>query len=55
MLPEENELLTQTGPGKSCGELLRRYWQPIGFANELQDKPKRKRISFAEAFKEAKR
>ena len=41
---EENDALTQVGPGKPAGELLRRYWQPIGFANELQGKPKRKRI-----------
>ena len=41
---EENDMLTQVGPGKPAGELLRRYWQPIGFANELQDKPKKKRI-----------
>ena len=37
-------MLTQVGPGKPAGELLRRYWQPIGFANELQGKPKKKRI-----------
>jgi 5,5'-dehydrodivanillate O-demethylase len=41
---EENDMLTQVGPGKPAGEMLRRYWQPIGFANELQGKPKRKRI-----------
>jgi 5,5'-dehydrodivanillate O-demethylase len=41
---EENEMLTRVGPGTAAGEMLRRYWQPIGFANELQDKPKRKRI-----------
>ena len=41
---EENDMLTQVGPGKPAGELLRRYWQPIGFANELQGKPKKKRI-----------
>ena len=41
---EENEALTRVGPGTPAGELLRRYWQPIGFANELSDKPKRKRI-----------
>ncbi|HWH77188.1 MAG TPA: Rieske 2Fe-2S domain-containing protein, partial [Candidatus Binatus sp.] len=41
---EENDMLTQVGPGKLAGEMLRRYWQPIGFANELQGKPKRKRI-----------
>jgi len=41
---EENETLTCVGPGTPAGEMLRRYWQPIGFANELRDKPKRKRI-----------
>ena len=41
---EENDMLTQVGPGKPAGELLRRYWQPIGFANELQGKAKKKRI-----------
>ena len=41
---QENEALTRVGPGTPAGELLRRYWQPIGFANELSDKPKRKRI-----------
>jgi 5,5'-dehydrodivanillate O-demethylase len=41
---EENDMLTQVGPGKPAGEMLRRYWQPIGFANEVQGKPKRKRI-----------
>ena len=34
---EENDMLTQVGPGKPAGEMLRRYWQPIGFANELQE------------------
>jgi hypothetical protein len=32
---EENDMLTQVRPGKPAGEMLRRYWQPIGFANEL--------------------
>jgi len=32
---EENELLTQTGPGTPCGELMRRYWQPVALAEEL--------------------
>jgi 5,5'-dehydrodivanillate O-demethylase len=30
-----NELLTRVGPGTPMGELLRRYWQPIGGASEL--------------------
>src|SRR5438552_2553251 len=32
---EENDLLTRTGPGTPCGELLRRYWQPAALAEEL--------------------
>jgi 5,5'-dehydrodivanillate O-demethylase oxygenase subunit len=41
---EENDMLTRVGPGTRAGEMLRRYWQPIGFGAELQDKPKRRRI-----------
>jgi nitrite reductase/ring-hydroxylating ferredoxin subunit len=37
---EENELLTQTGKGTPCGELMRRYWQPAALSEELAaDKP----------------
>jgi len=32
---EENDLLTQTGPGTPCGELMRRYWQPAALSEEL--------------------
>ncbi len=32
---EENEMLTQVGPGTPAGELLRRYWYPVGVASEL--------------------
>jgi phthalate 4,5-dioxygenase len=32
---EENNLLTQTGPGTPCGELMRRYWQPVALSEEL--------------------
>jgi 5,5'-dehydrodivanillate O-demethylase oxygenase subunit len=32
---EENEFLTQVGPGTPAGELLRRYWMPIAVAAEL--------------------
>ena len=32
---EENDLLTQTGPGTSCGNLMRRYWQPVALAEEM--------------------
>lgn len=35
MTQEENDLLTRTGPGTPCGELLRRYWQPAALSQEL--------------------
>jgi 5,5'-dehydrodivanillate O-demethylase oxygenase subunit len=34
---EENERLTRVGPGTPAGELLRRYWQPVGVTTELTD------------------
>jgi len=34
---EQNRTLTQVGPGKPMGELLRRYWQPIGGASEFDN------------------
>ena len=36
---EKNRLLTQVGPGTPMGELLRRYWMPIGGASELDTNP----------------
>ena len=41
---EENEMLTRVGPGTPAGEMLRRYWHPIGFAGELKKRPVRKRL-----------
>lgn len=35
MTKEENQLLTQVGPGTAAGELLRRYWQPVALSEEL--------------------
>jgi 5,5'-dehydrodivanillate O-demethylase len=35
---EQNRLLTQVGRATPMGELMRRYWQPIGAASELDDK-----------------
>jgi phthalate 4,5-dioxygenase oxygenase subunit len=35
---EENNLLTRTGPATSCGDLLRRYWQPVALSEELGDR-----------------
>ena len=36
MIPaEENQLLTQTDRRTPCGELMRRYWQPVALSEEL--------------------
>ncbi len=35
MTEEENDLLTQVGPGTPCGSLMRRYWQPASLSEEL--------------------
>jgi phthalate 4,5-dioxygenase len=32
---EQNDLLTQTGPGTPGGDLMRRYWQPVALAEEM--------------------
>jgi 5,5'-dehydrodivanillate O-demethylase len=40
---EENEFLTQVGPGTPAGALLRRYWQPVATVSDLTaEKPKRR-------------
>ena len=39
MTPEENERLTRVGPGTPGGEMLRRYWWPVWFEQELGTKP----------------
>lgn len=38
---EEHELLTRVGPGTALGELLRRYWQPVGLSELITSKPQR--------------
>jgi hypothetical protein len=35
MSAEQNRRLTEVGPGTPCGETLRRYWQPVALAEEL--------------------
>src|SRR6185503_18090852 len=37
--PATNRLLTQTSPGTPMGELLRRYWMPIGGVTEFDTRP----------------
>lgn len=45
MTQEENDQLTQVGPGTPMGNVLRHYWYPVAFARELEDFPvKRARL-----------
>jgi 5,5'-dehydrodivanillate O-demethylase len=39
LTPDRNDLLTRVGPGTPMGDLLRRYWQPVGGASELEQNP----------------
>ncbi len=40
-----NKLLTETGPGTPCGEMLRRYWHPVAISAELtSERPQEVRI-----------
>jgi phenylpropionate dioxygenase-like ring-hydroxylating dioxygenase large terminal subunit len=43
-VPSEDTEITHVGPGTACGEYLRRFWQPICFADELKDLPQRVKI-----------
>src|SRR6266540_2631197 len=38
---EENEVLTRVGPGTPMGELLRRYWHPVGTVADVDQDPVR--------------
>ena len=51
---EQNETLTRVGPGTPCGELLRRYWQPVCFAKELRADHPVKRVRLEPPLGEAK-
>ena len=35
MKAEQNELITRIGPGTPCGDLMRRYWQPVALLDEF--------------------
>jgi phenylpropionate dioxygenase-like ring-hydroxylating dioxygenase large terminal subunit len=35
MNAQQNERLTRIGPGAPCGDLLRRYWQPVALLDEF--------------------
>lgn len=36
MQAAQNELVTRIGPGAPCGDLLRRYWQPVALLDEFE-------------------
>jgi nitrite reductase/ring-hydroxylating ferredoxin subunit len=36
--------LTKVGPGTPCGELMRRYWQPVAVSSEVTSRPQYVRI-----------
>ena len=33
---EENDLITETGPGTPGGDFMRRYWHPVALSEELK-------------------
>lgn len=39
-----DEFLTHVGPGTPCGELMRRYWHPVGLSAKVTDDPQEVRI-----------
>jgi len=41
---EENKLFTSVGPGTPMGELLRRYWHPVGVSEQITSKPRRIKV-----------
>lgn len=41
---EENERLTQVGPGTPMGNLLRRYWLPIAVSAEVTNRPVKRKL-----------
>ncbi len=41
---DQNDRLTQVGPGTPCGELLRRYWQTLCPTDEITEANPKKRV-----------
>lgn len=42
--PTSRRELTEVGPGTPMGELLRRYWHPVGLAADATDTPRQVRV-----------
>lgn len=43
-LPSHNRVLTEVGAGTPMGELMRRYWHPVGLAGDASDTPRQVRV-----------
>jgi 5,5'-dehydrodivanillate O-demethylase len=41
---EQNETMTRVGPGTPAGEMLRRYWWPVGFSEEIKEEGRPRRV-----------
>ena len=41
---EDNDILTQVGPGTPMGALMRRYWVPVVLSSELEAGGRTKRV-----------
>ena len=41
---EFDKVISEIGPGTSCGEFLRRYWHPIALSSEISEQPKLLRV-----------
>jgi 5,5'-dehydrodivanillate O-demethylase len=41
---DENELFMRVGPGTPMGNVMRRYWQPVGCSELVTSKPQRVRV-----------
>lgn len=39
-----NQLLTSVGSGTPAGELMRRYWLPVGISADVKDQPQYVRV-----------
>ncbi|HUB96004.1 MAG TPA: Rieske 2Fe-2S domain-containing protein [Stellaceae bacterium] len=42
--PEDNKLFTSIGPGTPMGDVLRRYWHPVGCSEFVTSKPRRVKV-----------
>ena len=42
--PTSMRELAEVGPGTPMGELLRRYWHPIGLVSDATDRPRKVRV-----------